>query len=195
MRHLFIATVTTAVLLATGAFPDRAEAADVGPPYGPPPGHGPQPGYGSRDDYGPPPAYGQPPAYGPSRRYDPRDDYGPPPAYGPPPSPRYSSRDDYGPPPAYGSPRRYDPPDDYGPPSDYGPPPRPPHAIPYAVSPVRPVCDVRWRCVEGFAGPGACGWRRVCYRRSAAEVYARPYGGYADRGYGLPPGPRYYGPY
>jgi hypothetical protein len=189
MRHLFIATAIMAVLLATGAFPDRAGAADVVPsPYGPPPAYGPQPDYGPRDDYGPPPAYGQPPAYGPSRRYDPRDDYGPPPAYGAPPayspSPRYSSRDDYGPP------RRYDPPDDYGPPPNYGPPPRPPHAIPYAVSPVRPACDMQWRCAEGFAGPWACGWRRVCYPRSSAEVYARPY-----RGYGPSPGPRYYGPY
>ena len=154
MRHHFIATATMAVLLATGAFPDRAGAADVVPsPYGPPPAYGPQPGYGPRDDYGPPPAYGQPPVYTPQ------------PGYGPP--------------------------DDYGPPSDYGPPPRPPHAIPYgAASPVRPACDMQWRCAEGFAGPGACGWRRVCYRRSAEEVYARPY-----RGYGPSPGPRYYGPY
>jgi hypothetical protein len=189
MRHLFIATATMAVLLATGAFPDRAGAADVGPPYGPPPAYGP------RDDHGgPPPAYGQPPAYSPPPGYGRRDDYGPPPAYGQPPvyspSPRYSSRDDYGPPAGYGPPRRYDPPDDYGAPPDYGPPPRPPHAIPYAVSPVRPACDMQWRCAEGFTGPWACGWRRVCYPRSSAEVYARPY-----RGYGPSPGPRYYGPY
>jgi len=176
MRHLFIATVTAVTSLATGAFPDRAGAADVGPPYGPPPAYGLQPDYSPRDDYGPPRAYGPPPAYGPSRRYDPPDDYGRPPHYSVPPayspSPRYSSRDDY------------------GPPADYGPPPRPPHAIPYAASPVRPACDMQWRCAEGFAGPWACGWRRVCYPRSSAEVYARPYGGY-----GPPHGPRDYGPY
>jgi hypothetical protein len=40
MRHLFIAIVTPAVLLASGAFPDLAGAADVTPP---PPGYGPPP--------------------------------------------------------------------------------------------------------------------------------------------------------
>jgi len=170
MRHLFIATATMVALLATGAFPDRAGAADVVPsPYGPPPAYGPQSGYGPRDDYGPPPGYGQPPAYSsPSPRYGSPDDYGPPPGYGQPP--------------AYGSPSPR-----YGSSDDYGPPPRPPHAIPYAVSPrsyaVRPApsCDMQWRC-----GPWACGWRRVCY----PEHYARPY-----RGYPPPQGPGYYGPY
>src|SRR5258706_1519730 len=109
MRHLSIATATTvAVLLAPGAFPGRAGAADVGRP---PPG------------YGPPSVYGPPPSYSPSPGYSPSDEYGRPPAYGPPSA--------YGPPPGY------DPPDDYGPPTDYGPTPRPPHGIPYAVSPVR----------------------------------------------------------
>ena len=162
MRHLFFATATTAVLLATGAFPDRAGAADVGPsPYGPP------------SAYVPPPAYGPPPGYGP------------PSAYGLPP--RYNSPDGYGPPPGYLA-------DDDGPPSDYGPSLRPPRAIPYAVSPrsfaVRPACDRQWRC-----GPRGCGWRQVCYPTQPwAEHYARPYRGFADRGYGPPPGPGYYGP-
>ena len=162
MRHLFFATATTAVLLATGAFPDRAGAADVGPsPYGPP------------SAYVPPPAYGPPPGYGP------------PSAYGLPP--RYNSPDDYGPPPGYLA-------DDDGPPSDYGPSLRPPRAIPYAVSPrnfaVRPACDRQWQC-----GPRGCGWRQVCYpAQPSADHYARPYRGFADRGYGPPPGPGYYGP-
>src|SRR5215470_1463624 len=120
MRHIFFATAATAVLVAIGAFPDRAGAADVG---------------------------------------------GPPPGYGPPSV--------------------------YGPPSSYGPPPRPPHAIPYAVSPIRPVCDRQWRC-----GPWGCGWRRVCYpAQPSVEHYATPYRGYAYRGYGPPTGPGYYGPY
>src|SRR5215472_15735693 len=88
MRYLFTATAAVAVLLATGSASNRARAADVGPPYGPPS------------------AYGLP--------------------------------------------------DDYGHPSDYAPPPRPPRAIPYAVSSVRPACDLEWRC-----GLRACGWRRV----------------------------------
>jgi len=155
MRRIFIATAATAALLAIGAFPDRAGAADVGPPYGPP------------SAYDPPYTYSPPPGYRSS------DEYEPPPAYGPPPS-------------AYPSPR-YSAPDDYGPPLDHGPPPRPPYSIPYAVSPVRPACDLQWRC-----GPwGGCGWRRVCYPvQPSAEHYARPY-----RGYGAPAGPGYYGPY
>jgi hypothetical protein len=150
MRHLSIAAATTvALLLATGAFPGRAGAADVG---GPPPG------------YGPPSVYGPPPSYGPSPGYRSSEEYGPPPGYGP--SSRYSPPDDYG------------PLDDYGPPTDYGPPPRPPHAIPYAFSPrsyaVRPECDPQWRC-----GPRGCGWRQVCYPPKALpEHYARPYRGY-----------------
>jgi len=181
MRHLFFATATTAVLLATGAFPDRAGAADVGPsPYGPP------------SAYVPPPAYGPPPGYTLSDEYDPQPGYTPPRAYGPPPG--------YGPPSAYGPPPRYNSPDDYGPPpggppSDYGPSLRPPRAIPYAVSPrnfaVRPACDRPWQC-----GPRGCGWRQVCYpAQPSADHYARPYRGFADRGYGPPPGPGYYGPY
>jgi hypothetical protein len=76
MRHLFFATATTAVLLATGAFPDRAGAADVGPsPYGPPSAYVPPPAYGPPPGYGPPSAYGLPP------RYNSPDDYGPPPGY------------------------------------------------------------------------------------------------------------------
>jgi len=162
MRHIFFATAATAVLVAIGAFPDRAGAADVG---GPPPG------------YGPPSVYGPPPSYGPSPGYRSFDEYGPPPDYGP--SPRYSLPDDN------------DPSGDYGPPSNYGPPPRPPHAIPYAVSPIRPVCDRQWRC-----GPWGCGWRRVCYpAQPSVEHYATPYRGYAYRGYGPPTGPGYYGPY
>jgi hypothetical protein len=88
MRHLFIVIATSAVLLAAGAFPDGAGAADVAPP---PPGYGPPPSaYGSPPDYGAPPDYGPRPDYGPpSRAYRPR-----PPAYGPP--------IDYGPPHAYG---------------------------------------------------------------------------------------------
>ena len=137
MRHLFIATAATAVLFAAQALPDRAGAADVGPPpYGPPSVYGPLPGYSPSDQYDPPPGYGPPSTYGPV------------PLYAPPP--------------------------------DYDPP-RPPRSIPYAVSPVRPACDVQWRC-----GPRGCAWRRVCY----PEVFARPY-----RGYGPPPGPAYYGPY
>jgi hypothetical protein len=190
MRHLFIATVTTAVLLASGAFPDRAGAADVPPAYGPPsvygpaPGYRPPPGYSPSDDYSRPPAYGPPSAYGPPPGYSPSDEYGPPPAYNPPSG--------YPPPSAY----RYDRSDDYGPPTDYGPPPRPPHAIPYAVSrrsyAVRPAaCDRQWRC-----GPWGCRWRRVCYpAQPSAEHYARPYRGFADRGYGPLPGPGHYGPY
>ncbi len=186
MRHLFFATATTAVLLATGAFPDRAGAADVGPsPYGPPsayvppPAYGPPPGYTLSDEYDPQPGYTPPRAYGPP------PGYGPPSAYGPPP--RYNSPDDYGPPPGYLA-------DDDGPPSDYGPSLRPPRAIPYAVSPrnlaVRPACDRRWQC-----GPRGCGWRQVCYpAQPSADHYARPYRGFADRGYGPPPGPGYYGP-
>src|SRR5215469_18975814 len=61
MRHLFVATATTAVLFAAGAF--RAGAADVGPPppaYGPPPVYGPPPAYGPPSAYGPPPGYGPP---------------------------------------------------------------------------------------------------------------------------------------
>ena len=163
MRHLFTATATMTMLLAIGAFPNCAGAADVG---GPPP----PPAYGPPYTYGPPPAYGSPPAYTPS------DEYGPPPAYGPPPSA-------YGPPPSYL-------PDDDGRQSDYGPPLRPPRAIPYAVLPIRPSCDLQWLC-----GPWGCGWRRVCYPpRSFAERYARPYRGFADRGYGPPPDPGYYGP-
>jgi hypothetical protein len=167
MRHLFTATATMTMLLAIGAFPNRAGAADVGGP--PPPA------------YGPPYTYGPPPGYSPSPGYTPSDEYGPPPAYGPPPSA-------YGPAPGYLA-------DDDGPPSDYGPPPRPPHAIPYAVSPrsfaVRPACDLRWRC-----GPSGCGWSRVCYpAQPSAERYARPYRGFADRGYGPPASPGYYGPY
>jgi hypothetical protein len=157
MRHLFTATATAIMLLATGAFLDRAGAADVGGP--------------------PPPAYGPPYTYGPPPGYSPSDEYSPPPAYGPPPS-------------AYPSPG-YSAPDDYGPPLDYGPPPRPPHSIPYAVSPVRPACELQWRC-----GPRGCGWRRVCYpAQPSAEPYASPHRGYADRGFGPPSGPGYYGPY
>jgi hypothetical protein len=93
MRHLFIATATTAALLATAALPDRAAAADVGPSsppygppytYGPPPGSGPPPAYSTSDEYGRPPAYGPPPGY------DPPDDYGPPSDYGPPRRPPYA---------------------------------------------------------------------------------------------------------
>ena len=142
MRYLFTAIAAAAVLLATGSASNRARAADVGPPYGPPSAYGPPPGYSPSDDYSPPPAYGRPPAYGP--------------------------------PPGYNLP------DDYGHPSDYDPP-RPPRAIPYVVSPVRPACDLQWRC-----GLRACGWRRVCY----PEVVARPY-----RSYNPPPGPGYYDPY
>jgi hypothetical protein len=187
MRHLFTATAIMTMLLAIGASPNRAGAADVGSPYGPPSAYGPPytygppPGYRSSDEYDPRPAYGPPSAYGPLPGYSPSDEYGRPPAYGPATA--------YGPSPGY------DPPDDYGPPSDYGPPPRPPHAIPYAVSPrsfaVRPACDRQWRC-----GPRGCGWRQVCYpAQPSAEHYARPYRGFADRGYGPPPGPGYYGPY
>src|SRR5215475_1162737 len=138
MRHLFIATATTATLFAAGgAFSDCARAADVGPP---------------------PPAYGPPFAYGPPPGYTPSDEYEPPPAYGP--------RSAYGLPPRYGRPDDYGPPPEYGLPAEYGPPPRPPRVIPYAASPVRPGCDLQWRC-----GPWGCGWRPVCY----PQVYARPY--------------------
>lgn len=105
--------------------------------------------------------------------------YGPPSAYGPPPG--YSTPYEYGPPPGNGPPANYGPSDDYGPSPYYDPPLRPPRPIPYAASPIRPACDLQWRC-----GPRGCGWRRVCY----PEVIARPY-----RGYGPPPGPGYYGPY
>jgi hypothetical protein len=84
MRHLFIAIVTPAVLLASGAFPDLAGAADVTPP---PPGYGPPPpGYDWPPDHGAPPhAYGPPPsAYELPPSYRPPIDYGPPPEYGPP---------------------------------------------------------------------------------------------------------------
>src|SRR5262249_13683697 len=145
MRHLFIATATTAILFVVGAFfPDRAGAADVG---GPPP-----PTYGAPYTYGPPPGYTSPPDYRQS--------------------------DEYAPPPNFGAPPAYEAPDDYGLPRDYGPPPRPPRAIPYAVSPIRPACDLQWRCGRW----GGCGWRRVCY----PEHDARPYRGYAYRGYGPP---------
>jgi len=185
MRHLFTATATITMLLGIGAFPDRAAAADVGSsPYGPP------------STYGPPPGYGPPPSYRSSDEYDPSPAYGPPSAYGQPPG--YRSSDEYGPSSGYGPSPHYSPPDDYGPPSDYGLPPRPPHAIPYAVSPrsyvIRPqsfaACDRQWQC-----GPWGCGWRRVCYpAQPSAERYARPYRGYAYRGYGPPSGPGYYGP-
>jgi hypothetical protein len=189
MRHFFIATAIMAALLVMEAFPDRAEAADVGGPpppaygppytYGPPPAYAPPPGYTLSDEYDQQPGYTQPPAYGPP------PGYGPPSAYGP--SPRYNSPDDYGPSPGYLA-------DDDGPQSDYGPLLRPPRTIPYAVSPrsfaVRPACDRQWRC-----GPRGCGWRQVCYpAQPSAEHYARPYRGFADRGYGPPPGPGYYGP-
>jgi len=206
MRHLFTATAIMTMLLAIGASPNRAGAADVGSPYGPPSAYGPPytygppPGYRSSDEYDPRPAYGPPSAYGPLPGYSPSDEYGRPPAYGPPPTygppPGYTPSDEYGPPPAYGPPiSAYGPPpgylaDDDGPPSDYGPSLRPPRAIPYAVSPVRPACDLQWRC-----GPRGCGWRRVCYpAQPSAEHYARPYRGFADRGY-APSGPGYYGPY
>ena len=114
-------------------------------------------------DVGPPPPAYWPPSAGPPPGYAPWNEYEPPPAYGP--------RS------AYGLPPRYDQPDDYGPLPDYGPPPRPPRVIPYAASPVRPGCDLQWRC-----GPWGCGWHRVCY----PQLYARPYRGY---------GPGYYGPY
>jgi hypothetical protein len=116
MRHLFIAIVTPAVLLASGAFPDLAEAADVTSPL---PGYGPPPSaYDWPPDHGAPPrAYG-PPAYGSPPGYRPPTDYGPPPEYGLPP--------EYGP-----SPRVYA---------------RPPYPIPYAASPARPACDLQWRC-------------------------------------------------
>src|SRR5215831_623121 len=109
--------------------------------------------------YGPPPGYRQPPGYGPRRGYSLPDEYAPPSAYGP--SPGYTLPGEDGPPPHA-----------FGPPS---------YATPYAASPMRPACDLQWRC-----GPWGCGWRRVCY----PEVYARPF-----RGYSPPPGPSYYGPY
>ena len=99
MRDLFIATATTAVLLATGAFLDRAAAADVAPSpplYGPRSGYGPPPGYAPPDEYGPPPAYSPPSPYGQPPGYAPPDEYGTPPAYSLP-------RRAYGPPP-YGIP-------------------------------------------------------------------------------------------
>jgi hypothetical protein len=84
MRHLFIAIVTPAVLLASGAFLDHAAAADVTPL---PPGYGPPPsGYWPPDRGAPPRVYGPPPpAYESPPYYGPRTDYGPPPEYGPPP--------------------------------------------------------------------------------------------------------------
>ena len=123
MRHLFIVTATVAALLATGAFLNRAGAADVGGPppppgygppytYGPPRGYGPPPGYGPSDEYSPTPGYNPSPGYSLPDQYGPRPAYGPPSAYGPPP--RYNSPDDYGPAPGYLA-------DDDGPQSDYGP--------------------------------------------------------------------------
>jgi hypothetical protein len=182
-----------AALLATGAFLNRAGAADVGGHH-----HLQATGhltlmarraamgrYGPSDEYSPTPGYNPSPGYSLPDQYGPRLAYGPPSAYGPPP--RYNSSDDYGPAPGYLA-------DDDGPQSDYGPTLRPPRAIPYAVLPrslaVRPACDRQWRC-----GPRGCGWRQVCYPAQPwAEHYARPYRGFADRGYGPPPGSGYYGP-
>src|SRR5229473_2840881 len=81
MRHLFIVTATVAALLATGAFLNRAGAADVGGPP-PPPGYGPPYTYGPPRGYGPPPGYGPPDDYGPAPGYladddGPQSDYGP----------------------------------------------------------------------------------------------------------------------
>jgi hypothetical protein len=114
----------------------------------------------------------------------------PPPGYGPPPS-SYDWPPDRGAPPrTYGLPPSvygpaYGPQTDYGPPPEYGPPPRlyvrPPYAVPYAASPIRPACDLRWQC-----GPWGCAWRQVCY----PKVYARPY-----RGFAQPIDPDDYGPY
>jgi hypothetical protein len=108
MRKLFIgiaiAIAGPAALLAAGAFPDRAGAADVTEP---PPG------------YGPPPSYQQPPAYVPPGYGQPG--YGAP-GYGPPPSA-------YAPPPYQGPPGNYGPPGAYAPaPYAYGPPA---YAVPY----------------------------------------------------------------
>src|SRR5258708_6707569 len=163
MRPLFIVTATVAALLATGAFLNRAGAADVG-------------GHHHLQATGHLTLMARRAAMG---RYGPSDAYGPPPRYNPSP--------DYGPAPGYLA-------DDDGPQSDYGPTLRPPRAIPYAVLPrslaVRPACDRQWRC-----GPRGCGWRQVCYPAQPwAEHYARPYRGFADRGYGPPPGSGYYGP-
>lgn len=152
MRPAFVSVVIPVVLFAAAVFSDHAGAADVPQP---PPGYGPPPAYTPPPpDYGPPShAYGPPPdAYEPPPGYRPRVDYGPPPGYGPPPE--------------YAAPLR-----------GYGPA----YPLPYAASPVRPGCDLQWRC-----GPWGCGLRRVCY----PEIYARHF-----RGYGPPPRVGEYGPY
>jgi len=115
IRHLSFATATTAVLLATGAFPDCAGAADVAPSppaYGPRSGYGRPPGYSRLDESGPPPAYGPPPrTNGPPPGHVTDDEDGPPPAYSPPPRtygppPGHDvTHDEDGVPPAYGPPR------------------------------------------------------------------------------------------
>ena len=154
MRHLWIATATSAVLLVAGLYPTDARAQGlVQPPssYAPPPyGFGVPPGYGPPPNYGPPPSGREPPsyAYGPPLGYGPPAEFGPrPPGYGPLPpyaygppsaygrSPEYSPapRADelpphvYGAPPGYGSPHQYHQRPEYGPPRPYEPSP---HAIP-----------------------------------------------------------------
>jgi hypothetical protein len=70
MRHLFIAVFTSAALLASGAFPGHAGAADVTLP---PPGYGPPPsGYDWPPDHGAPPRVyvPRPSAYGPPTTMD-----------------------------------------------------------------------------------------------------------------------------
>jgi hypothetical protein len=87
MRHLSIAIVTPAILLASLVLSDFAGAADVTPP---PPGYRPPPSsYDFPPDRGAPPrAYGLPsPVHGSPPAYRPQTDYGPPPEYGPPPRP------------------------------------------------------------------------------------------------------------
>jgi len=91
MRHLSIAIVTPAVLLASVALSDFAGAADLRPQ---PPGYKPPPSsYDFPPDRGAPPqAYGlPPPAHRSPPAYGPRTDYGSPPEYGPPPRPYASS--------------------------------------------------------------------------------------------------------
>jgi hypothetical protein len=199
MRQLFVA-ILPAVLLGLG-MPDRTEAADVTPDYGPPPSaygvpryrmpldYGPPPYYDPRRDYGTPPVYRSPPSDYAERGYRVPPDYGPAPRdYGSPPGyspPNGNGPPDYGlPPRAYEVPPGYGRPNGNGPP-DYELPPRayevPQYATPYGTSPGRPACNLQWRC-----GPWNCGWRRVCH----PEFYARPY-----RGYEPLPRPGDHGPY
>ena len=156
MRHLFFATATTAVLLATGAFPDRAGAADVGPsPYSPP------------SAYVPPPAYGPPPGYGrlPLMACHPAITRQTTMARRPAARHLITVR-------RYGRRAQF--------------------RMPFRRETSRCARRV---IASGNAVPEAVGGGRCAIRRSLrADHYARPYRGFADRGYGPPPGPGYYGP-